>query len=485
MPQPRLPWIMKYRPRRIDDVVNQDQAKKKLVPWILEWLESGPPAVRAALLYGPAGVGKTSLVESIAREYNLELVEMNASDFRRRSDIESRLAPLIRRRPLFKRGILILLDEVDGMAGKEDWGGVEAILELIPKTRNPIVMTANDPWKDRLRPLRNAVMMVEFRPLTPRNIIIVLKKICAAERLHCEDDALKFIAERADGDLRAAINDLESIGTVYGRVTYDLVRELLAMRAKTIDLFKTLNRIFYAKYAWAARNAVTSSEEDYERLMAWLNDNVPRKYDNIEDIYRAFEALSRADIMLSRAKFRGHWTLLSYVFDYLGAGIAFARRHQHARARYQYPEKIKLMGASKARRERRDNLARHIAKVTHSSRRMVLQDDLPFLSVIFRYAEDPRIPARLALGMELNREMVDYLAGSKAKKIIAVMEELEKEAMEELHRKKEAPGKGEEGTGGEVRRPSVDWGPLMPAGPSTDKTSSKTRSSRSKRRRRR
>ncbi|MEM2261685.1 MAG: AAA family ATPase, partial [Ignisphaera sp.] len=134
------------------EIADQEEAKSKVLEWLNKW-----PNVpkKALLLYGPPGCGKTSLVEAIANEYGYELIEMNASDFRRKTDIERIALRASTSQSLFgfSRKI-ILLDEVDGISSKEDEGALEAVQELVEKTSVPIIMTANNPWDQNLRILR-------------------------------------------------------------------------------------------------------------------------------------------------------------------------------------------------------------------------------------------------------------------------------------------------------------------------------------------
>ncbi|MEM2357282.1 MAG: AAA family ATPase, partial [Candidatus Bathyarchaeia archaeon] len=60
-----IPWIIKYRPKHLNDVVNNEEAKEKLLKWIKS-LEQGKNVKKAALLYGPPGTGKTVTVEALA-----------------------------------------------------------------------------------------------------------------------------------------------------------------------------------------------------------------------------------------------------------------------------------------------------------------------------------------------------------------------------------------------------------------------------------
>ena len=405
-----LPWIIKYRPRRVEDVVDQEQAKEKFIPWLRQWLRGQPPEKKAALFYGPAGVGKTSLVEAAAHEYGLELIEMNASDFRRREDIERIAKVAATQYSLFGRKRIILLDEVDGISGTADRGGLDAILDLISVTRHPIVMTANDPWDQKLRPLREITLMIPFNRLSERHVVQALKRICIAEGIECEDAALKLIAQRAEGDLRSAINDLQAIAEGYGRVTVDIVRGVLTSRDRQYSPWEMLRHLFMSKYAWQAKRAVTHADLDYDTMLQWLNENIAIQYSDPEDIWRAHESLARADIFMGRIRRTQSWDLLSYVFDLAGPGIALARKKSRFKwAKYRFPQKILLLARTKEAREVRDAIAEVLAKRLHISKARAKSEIIPFLSMIFR--ERPDYAARMAIGYNLTDSMIKYLAG--------------------------------------------------------------------------
>jgi len=413
----KIPWIIKYRPKKIADVINQDSAKKQFIQWLESWLK-GKPLKKAALLYGPAGCGKTSLVEAAANEYKLEVVEMNASDFRRKQDIERIAKVAATMRSLFARGKITLLDEVDGISGTADRGAIDAILHLLEVTRYPIVMTANDPWNQKLKPLRDASLMIAFKRLSERDVILVLKRICQAERLECEDNALREIARRSEGDLRSAINDLQAIAEGYGKVTITLVRELSAYRYREYAPFEALQKLFNAKYIWQAKAAITQTNIDYETMMIWVNEHIPTYYDDPEELARAFDALSRADVYMGRIRKSGSWDLLSYVFDMMGPGVAFARRiYKYKWKIFRSPKRLQLLAQTKRSREVREGIARALAPRLLTSKATVKRDVIPFLKIIF--TNNPKYAAKIALGYELTEEMIKWLAGPKASQVLA------------------------------------------------------------------
>ncbi|UXD21707.1 replication protein C [Ignicoccus pacificus DSM 13166] len=426
-----IPWIIKYRPKRVEDVVNQEKAKELLIPWIKKWLSGNPPEKKGALLWGPPGVGKTSLVEAICNEYNLEKIELNASDFRRKKDIERIALVAATKRPLPpKKGRIVLLDEVDGLSPRGDEGAISAILELLEKARNPIIMTANDPWGQHLRPIRERVLMVEFKRIPKTKALPYLMKICESEGIYCEKQALAYIWEKNKGDLRACINDMQAIAEAYGKITLDLAKALVVERDRTLTPWEMLQHLFYAKYFWQAKKAVTSTDLDYDTLFLWIAENVPKQYgDDPEDLWRAMEALSRADVYYGRIKRRMNWSLLPYYFEMLGPGVALAKEKYHKRARWSYPEKITLLAKTKEQRRIREELATLLSLTQHVSKSYAKAEIIPLLKFIAQH--NPQYFARLALGLRLTDEMIKFLAGKEYRTVIRIKEKLLKEMEEE------------------------------------------------------
>ena len=429
-----IPWIVKYRPRTLSDYIDQDEAKNKLI----EWIKSFPNTeYRAALLHGPPGSGKTSLVECLARDLGYEVVEMNASDFRRMQDIERIAIASADKAGITGKRRLILLDEVDGINARADLGGLEAVLRLIEITRVPVIMTANNPWSPNLRPLRDVSLAIEVKKLSDANVVKLLKKICSSENIECDEDALEKIAERSEGDLRSAINDLESVARGTKKVSLEHVINMLGYRDRERNPFDTLRRIFYAQSARAAIFAARSSQLDNEMLMQWINENIPAQMQDPEDLWRAYEALSRADLYMGRIVKTGNWDLLSYAVDLMSSGVAIAKKSPERRwVGYRFPEKIRYMMRTRETRSARDELAKLIAYHNNISTSTAKNDVIPYLTVIFR--NNPAEAAKIALGMKMSNTMIEYLAGPRAKEVISIMKDLEKkissrEAVERKH----------------------------------------------------
>ena len=106
------PWCEKYKADSVTDLAVDPSSLKKLMDVI--------DAKGVALIYGPTGSGKTSTIEMIAKENDFELVEMNASDFRDSENVRRVIGGSLQQQSLFERKKLILIDELNGISGRED-----------------------------------------------------------------------------------------------------------------------------------------------------------------------------------------------------------------------------------------------------------------------------------------------------------------------------------------------------------------------------
>lgn len=395
------PWTEKYRPRRIDEVVGNPNAKKAFVAWLNKWL-AGRPEKRAALLYGPPGCGKTSLVHAAAHQLGLELIEANASDVRTSEALGRRVLRAVTEGSLFgARGKIILLDEVDGINPREDRGGLETIIGIIKVSRYPVALTANDPWDPRLRELRSMCELIEFRKLGIRDVVKALREICRQEGVECDHAVLRAIAVNCEGDLRAAINDLQSIAMDRRRVSLEDL-EVLGYRARQMNMFEVVRQVLAAKRPEAAKAVLSTPSLNYEMLMQWLNENIPYQYSpSLIAIADAYDALSKADIVLARMRRRQAWTLLPYALDLMTAGVASAREKPPFKfVKYSFPYKLRALYATRGERDERMRIAKVVARACHTSARKALTEVLPFLKLI--YEENPQAGRRLLRSLRIS-----------------------------------------------------------------------------------
>ena len=398
-----MPWVEKYRPRKLSDIVNQEKALEQVRAWIETWLHGNPPKKKALLLAGPPGVGKTTTVYALGNEYGFEIIELNASDERTFGKIERYVQAAYTRDILGKRRKIIFLDEADNM----EQSGAKEIAKLIDKARNPIIMSANHYWEVP-REVRAKAQIVEYKRLTQRDLMKALVRILKREGKTVPKEVLQEITKRANGDLRAAINDLQTVVT--GGVE-DAV-DVLAYRDTEKSVFQALAQLFATDNAKKAKIAVLGVDMFPHELLQWIDENLPYVYYKPEDIARAYEALSRADIYLGRAQRTGNYGLWKYATDMMTAGVAVAGVKKKGFVRIYPPKTIKLLTESKAERSLRDSVLKKIMKEMHMAKLEALET-LNVLKAIFEY--NPEVTAHFVVYLDLDLKEVEFIVGDKEK----------------------------------------------------------------------
>jgi replication factor C large subunit len=376
-----VPWTERFKPNSLQEIVGNYNAALELLEWIKSYL-SGKTDKKAVLLYGPPGTGKTLSVHLIAKTLNLELLEMNASDFRTEEIIESIAGGASLQSSLFgKKGKIILFDEVDGISGREDRGGIAAIKKIIEISRFPVVLIANDPWDPKLKELRELCHMIKFNRIKTPSIVARLKRIAQLAGINAEEGALRRIAEIANGDMRAAINDFQMLseGKKYLRES-DVVK--LYPRSQELEIFEVLKGIFSANTILKAKIAAENSAVDLDLLMQWLNENIPNQYTTPEERAEAYDWFSKADVFLNRAKRKQMWDLMSYAIELAVGGAALAKRTPYRFTKYSFPRIISLLSQNKEEREKRREELKALAKELHVSTRKLISEYLPYINII-------------------------------------------------------------------------------------------------------
>jgi replication factor C large subunit len=371
-------WVNKYKPKSLKEFVNQKEAVEVFLKWIKRW----KPRSEALLFHGMPGVGKTALIEAYCSENKLDLIQLNASDYRSANQIKEVLGKSMQQQSLFKRGKLFMIDEVDGIAGREDYGGVKEIIEIIKSSAHPVILTANDPWNKKLMSLRRYWKLVEFKGINVWDIEKRLKEICEKEGIKPEKDVLRQIAKRSKGDLRSVINDLEIISQGK-RVIALKDLEILGYRERKVNIFEVLRNIFKTQNALAARLAINASDKDPDEIFWWIENNIAREYEEPEEIAKAFDALSKADIFRNRISSRQNWRFKAYMIDLMTGGVATAKKEMYKKfTRYQYPSNIVTLGRTKKMRKDEKERLLELSNQLHCSTRKIRNEYLPFLRIM-------------------------------------------------------------------------------------------------------
>lgn len=398
-------WTEKYRPENLNEVAAQGRAMKKIRKWMRQW-EGGQPDKPALLFYGPPGTGKSATAGAIAQEEGWDLIELNASDTRTRKEIERIAGSAAKMGTLTggKEKRLIVLDEADNVHGTADRGGYRAISKLLKETHNPVILIGNDRYAIP-KGVKRKTENVNFRRLRESSIAKILRQIALEEEIETQEEVLKILGKRANGDLRSAITDFQAMAEGKER----LKKEDIATqeRNREIGIFKTLGKLKKTRDVQKAREALWDLDQSPEDTLDWIEENLPKMMGNVPDLADAYEKLARADVFLGRVRKTQDYGLWKYASDLMSAGIALSRKGKPGTGRFGYPSSRKFYGRSKKKRSIQNSLAGKIGDEYHVSNGRAIKDFFPYLATIFQNDNEAR--KSIVKELELDDSEVDYL----------------------------------------------------------------------------
>ncbi len=345
-------WL-KYAPKTLDEYIGNEMVKRKLLIWVKNFKRGikGKPI----LLVGKPGSGKTSLVYALAGSENLEVVEINMYNL---IDV-SNINPIT----LEGKHVLVLVDDIDAILASVKGFS----LEFLKNPRVPIVLTANDYWSPAMAKIRQLVQAGYMEKLdvklTKKDMLAILKRIIEKEGIEIDESELMRIVELNEGDVRAAINDLET--------------RFAQMRDRKQEIFKILAGLFSTSFRRSLATSSSIDLSDLDQVMLWVDENIPNRFLNPAP---AYNYLSMSDIFYGRIRTRQYWRFLIYVKAYL-AMISLIKERNPRPGLFQSPKWIYLMARLRAERELKKAIAKKIASRLHLGVKKVLSEFLEYVMI--------------------------------------------------------------------------------------------------------
>ncbi|KAM5192693.1 replication factor C subunit 1 [Mantella aurantiaca] len=276
-PKASLLWVDKYRPTSLKAIIGQqgDQScANKLIRWLKDWHKnhSGDKkpvakynkfggrddgsSSKAALLSGPPGIGKTTTAVLVCEELGYSFVELNASDTRSKNSMKEVVAESLNNTSIkgFYSGAsksvsnkhVLIMDEVDGMAGNEDRGGVQELISLIKHSKIPIICMCNDRNHPKIRSLANYCFDLRFQRPRLEQIKGAMMSVAFKEGLKIPPPAMNEIILGANQDIRQVLHNLSMWSVRNKALTYDEAKSNANNAKKDIKMgpFDVVRKVF-------------------------------------------------------------------------------------------------------------------------------------------------------------------------------------------------------------------------------------------------
>jgi replication factor C subunit 2/4 len=264
----QLPWVAKYRPRKLDDIIHQGE----IIEVLQNTMKTGN--LPHLLLYGQQGTGKTSTILAFAYQLfgpkiaNQRVIELNASDERGINVVRGKIITFAKTAigttdpnypcPPYK---LVILDEADAMTTEAQSALRKVMEELSDLTRFCFICNFINQIID---PIASRCMKFRFKPIAPINLTTKLSYICNKENLDIDKKILEYISDISKGDARKAIMTLQNLKYIYDYkkvITIEDVKNIVGY-VKDSDILPVLEVALMK----------TSSSSHMEKLINYINN---------------------------------------------------------------------------------------------------------------------------------------------------------------------------------------------------------------------
>jgi len=355
-------WSEKYRPKNLLDMVGNEEARESFVEWLGKWMKGSKPI----LLVGSPGIGKTTLATLCARQFGYDLIGLNASDVRSKQRIQDVLGPVLGNASVLGKA-MIFVDEVDGIHGRSDYGGVETLVDILKEPTVPIVLAANSDRTDKMKSIKKATKIIQLRPIPPRLLRLYLETILKKEGASLGIGTILKLVIQSRGDIRSMLNSAQALVTGFEPQT--------EKSFVTMDVEESVNAFFKAKSVDEARAILYSLRIDpREKIDAFYSSVITSELSK-EDLQKMLEVISEADMIYGKIIRNQEWRLLRYLDSILLGLYKEGTAARYSQFNLSWPLLNRLRWDGKAIR----GLALSLAKKMHVSRSDFATYYFPFL----------------------------------------------------------------------------------------------------------
>ena len=298
-------WSDKFRPRLISDMVGNEKARASVLKWATTW----HPGIKPLLLVGPPGIGKTTISQLLAQEFDYDIIGMNASDIRNKAGIRELLDPVMDGNTIMGTP-LIFIDEVDGIHGRSNFGGVEELIKILKEPTVRIILAANFNDSDKMKNLNKVVQTITFKPIPPRLLQVYLSHVLKSEGVSLGPGTTIRTITKSRGDIRSLLNIAQTFKTGFSP---DMTKS-----SDSLGIEQGVELFFKAKTLSDARDILLLIKTDPRtKISAFYSSVIMTSSLSSEQLKIILGALSEADVLYGRIMRHQEWRLLRYLDNIL------------------------------------------------------------------------------------------------------------------------------------------------------------------------
>jgi len=315
---------------KISDFVGNENSRKKIIEWFVKWENGSKPI----LLVGPPGVGKTSFVHALSREFNIDLVELNASDTRNKNMLAQIVFPIFSNASLTGKNYVLFLDEIDGISKREDSGGLDFLVELFKEPTIRVIMAANKS-NEAVKKISKVSKTVTFAPIPPRLSMLYLDKILKIQNSSLKVNNKLELVRNSIGDIRSLLNAAQVMTAGYSTAKRPVVE---------IDIENMINQFFSsntfddaleivrrADVSYSDPRFGQSSEDRRKDVLAAFFASIVMSKIEMATLSTLLDRLSELDVILSRSLVMRNWKILRYFPLILTKSLFYESRSKYIR----------------------------------------------------------------------------------------------------------------------------------------------------------